>query len=290
MDDDAVISPLPSLYLAPIIPNPVGYAPSPDSPAIDLYEVNSRRAAPEMMTLECQAIWEAELARSPTPPPAANEVINTILLAPQPETPVYRLVVQPLMPPPRWVARRTPPPPPLDRHLPSNGEIAGWSEQFVTAELLTWVTDHYYPPDWDVPVGSLPAKCLHHLVMLCLTEGCMPWPSWQCRCCFNLGILCFVSAFTNPFGEHTRIPHACVHCYLARLGHCKRSIPAHPGMDYTSDGTPSLQPRGSHQVERAHLTIADGYGPGLVQSDERTTDPVMTHGWVAAMQVMWHLH
>ncbi|SOV05790.1 uncharacterized protein UDID_18519 [Ustilago sp. UG-2017a] len=188
MDDDAVIPPLPSLYLAPIIPNPVGNAPSPDSPAIDLYEVDSRRAAPEMTTPERQAVWEAELARSPTPPPAADEVIDTILLAPRPETPVYRPVVQPLTPPPRWVARRTPPPPPPDRHLPSNGEIAGWSEPFVTAELLTRVADHYYPPDWDIPVGYLPAKHLHRLVMLRLTEGCMPWPSWQCRRCFNLGI------------------------------------------------------------------------------------------------------
>ncbi|CCF48633.1 related to monocarboxylate permease [Ustilago hordei] len=185
MDDDAVITPLPSLYLAPIVPNPMGNDHSLVSPAIDLYEVNSRCAALEMMNLECQAVWEAELAQSPTPPPAADEVIDTILLAPQAETPVYRLVVQPLTPPPHWVARRTPPP---DCHLPSNGEIAGWSEQFVMAKLLTQVTDHYYPPDWDIPVGSLPAKCLHCLVMLRLMEGCMPWPSWQCRCCFNLGI------------------------------------------------------------------------------------------------------
>ncbi|KAJ1598487.1 hypothetical protein NDA14_001707 [Ustilago hordei] len=242
-----------------------------------------------MTTPEHQAVWEAKLAWSPTPPPAADEVIDMILLAPQPETLVYRLVVQPLTPPPHWVARWTPPPPPPDCHLPSNGEIAGWSVQFVTAELLTWVADHYYPPDWDIPVGSLPAKRLHCLVMLRLTEGCMPWPSWQCRHCFNLGILCFASAFTNLFGEHTRIPCACMHCYLAGLGHCEHSIPAHPGMDYTSDGTPSLQPCGSHQVECAHLTVADGYGPGLVWSDEQTTDLVMTHGWVAAMQVVWHL-
>ncbi|KAJ1574120.1 hypothetical protein NDA11_006325 [Ustilago hordei] len=100
MDDDAVITPLPSLYLAPIVPNPMGNDHSLVSPAIDLYEVNSRCAALEMMTLECQAVWEAELAQSPTPPPAADEVIDTILLAPQAETPVYRLVVQPLMPPP----------------------------------------------------------------------------------------------------------------------------------------------------------------------------------------------
>ncbi|KAJ1599653.1 hypothetical protein NDA14_007580 [Ustilago hordei] len=100
MDDDAVITPLPSLYLAPIVPNPMGNDHSLVSPAIDLYEVNSRCAALEMMTLECQAVWEAELAQSPTPPPAADEVIDTILLAPQAETPVYRLVVQPLTPPP----------------------------------------------------------------------------------------------------------------------------------------------------------------------------------------------
>ncbi|KAJ1580415.1 hypothetical protein NDA11_006325 [Ustilago hordei] len=89
MDDDAVITPLPSLYLAPIVPNPMGNDHSLVSPAIDLYEVNSRCAALEMMTLECQAVWEAELAQSPTPPPAADEVIDTILLAPQAETPCH---------------------------------------------------------------------------------------------------------------------------------------------------------------------------------------------------------
>ncbi|CCF48190.1 hypothetical protein NDA11_006337 [Ustilago hordei] len=86
MDDDTVISPLPSLYLAPIVPNPMGNAPSLDSPAINLYEVDSRRAALEMTTPEHQAVWEAKLAQSPTPPPAADEVINMILLAPWPET------------------------------------------------------------------------------------------------------------------------------------------------------------------------------------------------------------
>ncbi|KAJ1018175.1 hypothetical protein NDA13_006491 [Ustilago tritici] len=213
MDDNAVITPLPSPYLVPLIPNPVRNDPSLVSPAIDLYEVDSQRAVPEMTTPECQAVWEAELARSPTPPPAADEVIDTVLLAPQAGTPVYRLVVQPLTPPPRWVARQTPPPP--DRHLPSNGEIAGWSEQFVMAELLTRVTDHYYPPDWDVPVDSLPAKCLHPAL-------------------------------------HLHSP--------ARL------------------------------VEWAHLTVVDGYGPGLVWSEERTSDLVWSRGWVTAMQVIWHLH
>ena len=100
---------------------------------------------------------------------------------------------------------------------------------------------------------------------------------------------CFASAFTNPFGERNRIPRACTHCYLAGLGHCERDIPAHPGMEYPGDGTPNLQPRGSHQAERAHLTVAGGDGPGLIRSEERTFDPVMSGGWVTAMRVVFHL-
>lgn len=188
MDDDTVIpSPPPSPFLA-TSPTLMGNDHSPVSPAINLYEVDTRRSAVEMTTPECQATWEAELAQSPTPPPAADDVIDTVLLAPRADTLVFRPEIQPLTPPPRWVGRQMPPPPPPNHHLPSNGEIAGWSEQFVAPDLLIWVADRYFPPDWDVPVGSLPEWHLHCLVMLCLTKGCMPWPSWQCRHCFNLGV------------------------------------------------------------------------------------------------------
>ncbi|SAM61104.1 uncharacterized protein UBRO_20209 [Ustilago bromivora] len=168
------------------------------------------------------------------------------------------------MPPPRWAEHCTPPPPPPSRHLPTNSEIAGWSEQFVVADLVVHIVDGYFPCNWDVPVGSLPELRLHHLAMLCLTEGYMPWPSWQCCCCFNLDVPCFASSFANPFGECNQIPCACMHCYLAGLGHCEHDIPAHPGMEYTGNGTLNLQPQGSHQAEQAHLTMVDAYGPGLV--------------------------
>lgn len=81
----------------------------------------------------------------------------------------------------------------------------------------------------------------------------------------------------------------CMHCYLAGLGHCKCNIPAHPGMEYLGDETPSLQPCGLHQVKQAHLMVADGDGPGFVRSEERVVDPVMTRGWTATMRVVWHL-
>ncbi|KAJ1019614.1 hypothetical protein NDA18_006092 [Ustilago nuda] len=176
MDDDVVIpSPLPSPFLAPVVPDS-GNDASPTFPTIDLYEVDTRRSAVEVTTPEQQAAWEAELARSPTPPPTADEVVDAVLAASKAGTPVFRPEVQPLNPPPP------------DRHLPSNREITGWAEGFVTAKLLTRVADGYYLRDWDVPAGSLPARRLHRLVMLHLTEGCIPWPSWQCHCCFNLGV------------------------------------------------------------------------------------------------------
>ncbi|KAJ1027042.1 hypothetical protein NDA18_003061 [Ustilago nuda] len=193
MDDDIVIpSPLPSPFITLVVPNPVGNNFSPTSPMIDLYEVNPRHSLVEMTTPEHQTAWEAELARSPTPPPAADEVIDMVLAASRAETPIFRPEVQPLTPPPRWVGHLTPPPPPPDQHLPSNREIAGWAEGYVMANLLSRVVDGYYHRDWEVPTDSLVAKRLHRLVMLRLTKGCAPWPSWQCRCCFNLGVPCIV--------------------------------------------------------------------------------------------------
>ncbi|SOV04982.1 uncharacterized protein UDID_17818 [Ustilago sp. UG-2017a] len=237
MDDDTVAlshpgSPPPSLG----VPAQVGEDYSPVSPPPpNLYEVDTSRPPQELTTPKHQALWEAELARIPTPPPTVDKVVDAVLAASRPSTLVYRLEVQPLTPP-HWRVHQTPPLPPPDHHLPTNGEIAGWSECFVAAALVVQITDWCFPLDWDVPPGSLPECRLQRLAMLHLTEGCMPWPSWQCRRCFNLGIPCFASAFTNPFGEWNRIPRACCHCYLAGLGRCERNIPTHPGMEYPDDG------------------------------------------------------
>ncbi|KAJ1584878.1 hypothetical protein NDA15_000434 [Ustilago hordei] len=179
--------PFPPPFLASAAQSLMGNDYSLASPEIDLYEVDARCPAVEMMTPEHQAVWEAELARSATPPPMADKVIDAVLDAHHPSTPVYQLEVQPLTPPPCWVEHQTPPLPPPNQHLPTNGEIARWSERFFVAELMAWFADQYFPLDWDVPAGSLPKCCLHQLVMLCLTKGCMPWPSWQCHWCFNLG-------------------------------------------------------------------------------------------------------
>ncbi|SYW80383.1 uncharacterized protein UBRO2_03651 [Ustilago bromivora] len=183
-------------------------------------------AAPSLVSDDRQ-----ESARSPTPLPNADEVVDATLadLRSRAVTPVYQPDIQPLTPPPRWIGQRRPSPPPPDRHIPTNGEIAGWAER------------------------------------------------------------CFASAFANPYGERSRIPRACTHCHLAGLGHCERNIPAYPGMEYLGDGTPSMQPRGLHRAERAHLTVADGLGPGVVRSEDRVVDPVSTQGWAAAMRYVWRL-
>ncbi|KAJ1035036.1 hypothetical protein NDA18_000639 [Ustilago nuda] len=124
MGDNAVTpSPLPSPFLAPVVPDPVGNDLSPVSPAVDFYEVNARHPGVEVTTPEHQAAWEAELARSPTPPPTAKEVVDAVLAASRMNTPVFRPEIQPLTPPPHWVRYQTPPPPP-NCHHPSNGEIA----------------------------------------------------------------------------------------------------------------------------------------------------------------------
>ncbi|KAJ1044883.1 hypothetical protein NDA10_007831 [Ustilago hordei] len=141
MDDDVVIpSPPPSPFL--VSPPALGGSDySPASPEIDLYEVDTRHPAPEMSTPECQAAWEAELACSPTPPPATDDIIDAVLEVSCTGTPVFCPGVQPLMPPPCWMGHRTPPPPPPDCHLPTNGEIARWSEGFFVAKLMAWIAD-----------------------------------------------------------------------------------------------------------------------------------------------------
>ncbi|KAJ1019785.1 hypothetical protein NDA13_006010 [Ustilago tritici] len=256
MDNDTVVSSAPDSPLPTrVVPSLVENNYSPASPPLDLYDVDAEHPLLDLTAPEHQAAWEAELARTPTPPPTADEVVDAVLASSQAVTLVYQLEVQSLTPPPCWVGCCTPPPPPPDCLLPTNGEIAGWLEQFVVADLVVHIADGFFPCNWDVPSGSLPERRLQCLAMLCLTEGCMPWPSWQCRQCFNLGVPCFASAFSNPFGECNWIPGACVHCYLTGLGHCKCDIPAHPGIEYPGDSTPSLQPRGSHQAERAHLVL-----------------------------------
>ncbi|SYW81835.1 uncharacterized protein UHO2_00340 [Ustilago hordei] len=128
---------------------------------------------------------------------------------------------------------------------------------------------------------------------MCLLDPCLSIICTGWSCCTSLRVACpgpvgsaasastWVLSFTNPFGEHNRIPCACTHCYLAGLGHC---------MEYPGDGTPNMQLWGSHQAEQAHLTMADGNGPGLVHSQEQTIDPVMTQDWVTTMCMVWHLH
>lgn len=61
--------------------------------------MNTRCPLWDLMTPERQAAWDAELARSPTPPPTTDEVVDTLLALSRATTPVYRLEIQPLMPP-----------------------------------------------------------------------------------------------------------------------------------------------------------------------------------------------
>ncbi|SYW75420.1 related to Mig1 protein, induced during biotrophic phase [Ustilago bromivora] len=155
MDDNPIISsPPPPPPLACVVSGLVGTDYSLASPAQDLYNVDTGCPPADLTTPECQAVWEAELARSPTPPPTADKVMDAILAPSRTTTLVYRLEVQPLMPPPRWAEHHTPPPPPPDHHLPTNGEIAGWSEQFVAADLMVHVVDGYFPRNWEVPLGG----------------------------------------------------------------------------------------------------------------------------------------
>ncbi|CCF47917.1 uncharacterized protein UHO2_04978 [Ustilago hordei] len=257
------------------VPAQAGEDYSPASPPRpNLYEVDAHGPPRELTTPERQALWEAELARTPTPPPMADKVVDSILDAPRQGTPVYRLEVQPLTPPPWWRNCQTPPPPPPDHHLPTNGEIAGWAERFIVANVVAQIAAQHYPLDWDVPHGSIPECCLHCLAMLRLTEGCMPWPSWQCHQCFNLVALLpcspthLVSATEFPVLVRT----------VTSLGWVTVSVIFLP-----------IWPRGSHQAEQAHLTMVGGDGPGLIRLEERTFDPVMTGGWVTTMRVVFHL-
>ncbi|SNX82805.1 uncharacterized protein MEPE_01511 [Melanopsichium pennsylvanicum] len=73
-------------------------------------------------------------------------------------------------------------------HVPNYLEIALWAESFIAPVLLVFVACEAWPPTWEVSEGSVTAGRLHRLVLLRLTKGCMPWPSWQCARCAKLGI------------------------------------------------------------------------------------------------------
>ncbi|KAJ1587262.1 hypothetical protein NDA12_001001 [Ustilago hordei] len=113
MDDDTVVqSPPGSPPPARVAPGPLGEDYSLASPPPhNLNEVGMSRPAQELTTPERQAMWDAELACSPTPPPTADEIVDTILAPPHAVTPEYWLNVQPLTPPPCQCGRQTLPPP-----------------------------------------------------------------------------------------------------------------------------------------------------------------------------------
>ncbi|CCF50036.1 uncharacterized protein UHOR_14182 [Ustilago hordei] len=161
----------------------------------------------------------------------------------------------------------TPAPPTLDRHVPTNGEIAGWSEGLVVSRLVVKIATGDYPPEW---------------------EGCMPWPSWQCTWCASLSLPCFPSAFVNPFIPYGRVPCTCTHCHLGNLLHCKHTIPISLDMEYLGDSPPNRQPRGAHLAEHVHLTVTNGYGPGFICADDQVTDPDTSDEWIFAISVLWH--
>ncbi|SNX86741.1 uncharacterized protein MEPE_05450 [Melanopsichium pennsylvanicum] len=73
-------------------------------------------------------------------------------------------------------------------HVPNYLEIALWAESLIAPVLLVFVACGAWPPAWVVLEGSVTAGRLHWLVLLRLTEGCMPWPSWQCARCAKLGV------------------------------------------------------------------------------------------------------
>lgn len=164
-------------------------SPHPDSLSPDPYEADlDRRLALTMP--EREAKYAAELACPSPPPPDVDEVVDALLedLRPHRATPEFCPTVQRLTPPIRWPERHTPSPPPPDRWVPSPGEIVGWAERLDVADLVVHIADRYFPSNWDVPAGSAAKRRLHWMAMLQLTEGCMPWPSWQCRHCVELGV------------------------------------------------------------------------------------------------------
>ncbi|SNX84751.1 uncharacterized protein MEPE_03460 [Melanopsichium pennsylvanicum] len=152
----------------------------------------------------------------------------------------------------------------VGHHVPNYLEIALWAESLIAPVLLVFVACGAWPPTWEVSEGSVTAGRLHRLVLLRLTEGCMPWPSWQCARCAKLGIPCFASAFADVLsaGGKGRTPRACVHCHLGGHKKCVRTVRALPTTVYAGDAPPRHLHRGERGVERAHVTGAGGRGLG----------------------------
>ncbi|SNX84013.1 uncharacterized protein MEPE_02721 [Melanopsichium pennsylvanicum] len=174
-------------------------------------------------------------------------------------------------------------------HVPNYLEIALWAESLIAPVLLVFVACGAWPPTWEVLEGSVKAGRLHRLVLLRLTEGCMPWPSWQCARCTKLGIPCFASAFADVLsaGGKGRTPRACVHCHLGGHKKCVRTVRALPTTVYAGDAPPRHLHRGERGVERAHVTGAGGRGLGEVRGIDRDSDGVADPHWAHAMRIIW---
>ncbi|SPO30393.1 uncharacterized protein UTRI_06323 [Ustilago trichophora] len=288
--------PLQSPDYTPTSPTAAGLAAALADLDDDQQERHKRRRLAVGLSREAQESRWGEVYWTPPPEPAAGSLDDppvqpTAPASPVPRaaTPVYQRDVQRLTPPRRDQEARTPSPPPPSYHVPTHAELAGWTEQHEVVDLLVRVAEGRYPRDWDVWPGSLAEQRLQRIVMKRLTEGCMPWPSWQCRHCADLGVPCFPSAFANPYGERSRKPRTCTTCYLADRGRCVRNISAYPGIEYLGDGTPSGQPGGRTRVERANLTAVGARGPGWVQSYDRTQDPTSTVAWGVAMGRLYRM-
>ncbi|SNX86888.1 uncharacterized protein MEPE_05597 [Melanopsichium pennsylvanicum] len=177
----------------------------------------------------------------------------------------------------------------VGHHVPNYLEIALWAESLIAPVLLVFVACGAWPPTWEVSEGSVTAGRLHRLVLLRLTEGCMPWPSWQCARCAKLGIPCFASAFADVLsaGGKGRTPRACVHCHLGGHKKCVRTVRALPTTVYAGDAPPRHLHRGKRGVERAHVTGAGGRGLGEVRGIDRDSDGVADPHWAHAMRIIW---
>ncbi|SNX82993.1 uncharacterized protein MEPE_01699 [Melanopsichium pennsylvanicum] len=185
--------------------------------------------------------------------------------------------------------REDPVAPLVGPHVPNYLEIALWAESLMAPVLLVFVVCGAWPPAWVVSEGSVTAGRLHRLVLLRLTEGCMPWPSWQCARCAKLGVPCFPSAFADVLsaGGKGQTPRACVHCHLGGHKKCMRTKRALPTMVYAGDAPPSHLHRGERGVERAHVTGAGGRGLGEVRGLNRDSDGVADPNWAYAMRIIW---
>lgn len=191
----AALTPSPprSPEYTPASPTAAGLAAALSDMDDDQQERHERRRLAVGLSREAQESLWGEVYWSPSPEPAAGShddpsVQPAALASPVPRaaTPVYQRDVQRLTPPRRDEEARTPSPPPPSFHVPTHAELAGWTEQYEVVDLLVRVAEGRYPRDWDVEPGSNAEQQLQRIVMKRLTEGCMPWPSWQC--CADLGV------------------------------------------------------------------------------------------------------